>query len=391
MRLKEGGQGFARRLVGFCQLLRARGLPVGLAEELDLARSLRHVEVLRREDFYLACRTALVKRPEHLTPFDAAFAAFWGSEAGSDEGTSSPERVRALDPFPHPAGDLEAVWGTPAPPARDPGSEGVGTGTFHLMVYSPAAAAGERHLELLSREELARIKRLARRFRRWAATLRGRRYRPSRRGPVDFRRTTRSSLRHGGEWVRIQRRQRKVSRSRLVLLWDVSGSMEGHAPLILGVIYGLLQSVPATQVFTFSTGLEPVTSHLRGRPYRQAVRELPRRLSRAGTGTRIGQCLADFNRRFRGLVDARTTVLVLSDGWDLGDLDLLERELRALRRRCHRLLWVNPYAHRPDFRPEVAGMKRALPHVDLLVPPTAFAERDAYAESFERGRGRGPG
>ncbi|MEE9593324.1 MAG: VWA domain-containing protein, partial [Thermoplasmata archaeon] len=119
-------------------------------------------------------------------------------------------------------------------------------------------------------------------------------------------------------------------------------------------------------------------------PYRQAVHYVSEKLDRAGGGTQIGRCLADFQRHHGSTVDGRTVVLILSDGWDVGSLDLLEDQMASLRRRAFLLLWMNPYAERPDFHAEVAGMRRALPHVDLLIPPTALTRRDQHARYFGR-------
>lgn len=375
----ERAGGFVARLAGFCDLLRSRGVSVGMDAELDAGRCVSHIRALRREDFYLACRTALVKRPEDLDAFDEAFADYWRGAA--DPHGPRPRDAGAPTPREGPSEEAPGEWGTPS------GQEGDGPprDRVQLLLYSPAGTPGDHALEPLPREALGTAIRVARRFRRWAATVPGRRYGPGHGGRIDFRRTVRSSLRSGGEWVALRRRQRKNARARFVVLWDTSGSMQGHGSLVLGVVYGLLRAEPSTQVVAFSTELEVLTPHLRGRPYREVLSEAARRLARKGTGTRIGRCLAEFNRLHGRMVDGRTTVLIVSDGWDLGDLDLLERELRILRRRAHLLLWVNPYADRPDFQPEVAGMKRALPHVDRLMPPAALAERGMYRAHFGPG------
>jgi uncharacterized protein with von Willebrand factor type A (vWA) domain len=166
--------------------------------------------------------------------------------------------------------------------------------------------------------------------------------------------------------------------------------MEGHGPRLLGIVYALLRAIPATRLFAFSTDLQPLTGLLRGRPYRDVVRLVGERLRRAGGGTQIGRSLATFQGDYGATVDPRTVVLILSDGWDVGNLELLEDEVAALRRRASLLLWVNPYAERPGFQPEVAGMRRALPYVDLLIPPTALSEPEAYRRWFGHASSLGP-
>ncbi|MFQ6012066.1 MAG: VWA domain-containing protein [Thermoplasmata archaeon] len=374
------------RLAGFFDLLRTRGLPVGLGEELDLARALEHVDQLRRQEFYLACRTILVKRAEDMPAFEEAFGEYW-SRYGSLPGASPPRREgpSSRPPVSPPPDNVREAWGTHRGRVQA-GRRRVAWSIdrLHLLVYSPDAPPGPRHLEMPRRSQLDTMKRLARRFRRWAATVEGRRRVASRRGAVDFARTARASLRFGGEWLAVRRHRRMLQRTRLVVLWDVSGSMEGHGPLLLGIMYALLRAIPSTQLFAFSTELWPLTMVLRGRPYREAFRLVAEKLVRAGGGTQTGRCLADFQRHHGSTVDRRTVVLILSDGWDVGNLDLLEDQLASLRRRAFLLLWMNPYAERPDFQPEVAGMKRARPYVDLLFPPTALARRDHYTRYFGR-------
>ncbi len=375
------GWGFWGRLGGFLVHLRRYGLQVGLGEGIDVAKALGCINVLRREDFYLACRETLLKRPEDLAAFDVAFQEYWRPEVGG-EAYEPPGIPPAPELIPQVAGDVGRVWRGLDPTDRLP-PEGGGTQEATWgFIYSPDAPPGRRPLVRLDRRELLAMRHLARRFRRWAASVEGRRRVPSRRGEVDFPRTARASLRLGGEWVVVRRHRRKLLRTRLVVLWDVSSSMEGHHSLLLGLIYVLLRTIPSTEVFSFSTDLQSVTAALRGRPYSQALLEVSRRLTRSRGGTRIGRSLEEFNRRYRGLVDRRTVVLIMSDGWDLGDLDLLEAQLAALRRRCKFLLWMNPYADGPDFRPEVAGMRRALPQVDFLIPPSALIRRDLFQRHF---------
>lgn len=377
----------AHRLAGFFPFLRTRGLTIGLGEGLDLAGALDHVDSLQREDFHLACRTTLVKRPQDLPVFEEAFAEYWSMGGTGSHGDSEREPL-LRPPVSPPPDNIQARWGTPAfrtgtgrlPEGKD----------LRLLVYSPDAPPGPRRAEFLKRSELDGMLRVARRFRRWAATIEGRRRVPSRVGAVDFPRTTRASLRFGGELLTVRRRRRKLQRTRLVILWDVSGSMEGHRPWLLGIVYALLRAIPATRLFAFSTDLQHLTGLLRGRPYRDVVRLVGERLERAGGGTQIGRCLATFQEDYGATIDPRTVVLILSDGWDVGNLELLEDRVASLRRRASLLLWVNPFAERPGFRPEVAGMKRAAPYVDLLVPPSALSEPEAYRRWFGYAPSQGP-
>lgn len=354
------------RLAGFFGFLRKRGLAVGIGAEVDLGHALRHVNVLDRGRFRDACRATLAKSPSDLAVLDQAFDEYW---------SSLPSAAAASEPSPE--------TGVPASPPADEGPNSpspprpvpLGTAAMaevRIGVYSPDAPPAGHSLRPLGSRRLSVIGAGARRFRRFAATLPGRRYKPFRRGRIDFRRTFRHTLRFGAEWLDLKRMRRKRLRAELLILWDVSGSMRDHDSELAALVYSLQRVVRRTRVFAFSTHLQELTSHLAGNPYRRAITSISRILGPAGGGTRIGRCLREFRYRYGGLVHRRTTVLILSDGWDLGETNLLSREVRWLRGRAHLVAWVNPYAGEPRFRPETAGMREALPHIDLLLGPRDF-------------------
>ncbi len=162
--------------------------------------------------------------------------------------------------------------------------------------------------------------------------------------------------------------------------------MRDHDAVLAALVYNLRRLVRRTRVFAFSTEVREVSPVLAGIPYRISLDVLARALGPAGGGTRIGRCLQDFRRGFGRLVHSWTSVIVLSDGWDLGDTDLLAREVAWLHEKAHRVVWVNPYARDSGFRPETAGMRDALPHVDLFLGPSdfEFPPGPAAARGFRR-------
>src|SRR5207245_2569925 len=209
-------------------------------------------------------------------------------------------------------------------------------------------------------DEVARLtvlmaRRLDRRVRR--------RRRPTRRaGVMDFRRTMRANMMKS-EIIELRRRERRRRKVRLVLLCDVSGSMDLYSRFLLQFLYALQNVFGRVETFTFATRLTRVTEHLRGRPYRQVLRRLVDVRDWSG-GTRIGASLAEFNRQWGYLLDRRTIVIVLSDGWDTGDVDVLATELLQIRRRAARLIWLNPLLGNPSYEPLTRGMAAALPFLD---------------------------
>lgn len=247
-------------------------------------------------------------------------------------------------------------------------------------------------MHLLDSRRVAALRTGARRFRREAATLPGRRLVPSHRGRIDLRATTKRSVRSGGEWVEVRRRERKPLRAELVVLWDVSGSMREHDSASFALVYALHRVSRRTRVFAFSTEVEEITDRFEGAPYRHAAAAVSATLGPVGGGTRIGRSLHEFRRRYASQVHPWTTLLIISDGWDLGDVDLLSGELGLLRRKASRLVWVNPYARRPDFEPATLALQAALPHVDALVAPEDFEARRPFHPAWTRWSGnRGAG
>ena len=209
-------------------------------------------------------------------------------------------------------------------------------------------------------DEVARLtvliaKRLARRV--------SRRRRPTRRGGViDLRRSMRANMMKG-EIIELRRRERRRRKVRLVLLCDVSGSMDLYSRFLLQFLYALQNVFGRVETFTFATRLTRVTEQLKGPSYQLALRRLTEVRDFSG-GTRIGESIQEFNRSWRQLVDRHTIVLVLSDGWDTGEPDVLAAEMLSLRRRAGRVIWLNPLLGNPSYEPLTRGMAAALPLVD---------------------------
>lgn len=375
-------EGFLARLAGFFAFLRGRGLPVGSGAEIDLGQALGHLALLDRDAFREACRATLAKSPEDLRTLEEAFDLFWSERLrlAAPEGTSRGV-VPVNPPLRRPS---------PSDPAAARDRVGVDRlGFVRIGTYSPDAPPAGHPLTPLDRKRLVALAQGARRFRRHVATLPGRRFRRWPKGAIDFPRTVRRSLGSGGEWLEVHRHRRKRARAELVVLWDVSGSMQEHDSDLFALVYALQRATRRARVFAFSTDLEELTERLRAEAYLRATKAVGRSLGPAGGGTRIGRSLQEFNRRYGALIHRWTTLVILSDGWDLGETDVLGRELERLSRRAHRLVWINPYARDPRFEPATVGMQTALPYVDVLLGPRDFESRNRFPAGLARGAGRG--
>jgi uncharacterized protein with von Willebrand factor type A (vWA) domain len=366
----------SRQMVGFCRALRRSGIAVTVGEEMDASRAVLALPALRLDDFHDACKVALLKDPERAQAFDAVFRSYWSKDPVLQEILENElDRPRpGMTHVPRGADLMEAR-------TEDRVEERAGVDVaraIRLVLYSSDAPSRPRALRTVERERLKTMERRARHLRRRIATLPGRRYRSSGHGQVDFRAAARKSLRYAGEWVDLPRRDRRILKTRLLVVWDVSGSMEEHQVEHLGLVYAIQRLSRHARVFAFGTDLHEITAHLRAQPYPGAVARMESLFTSWGGGTRIGESLAAVNRDVGSWVDRRTVVLILSDGWDMGNLDLLRDELSRLRRRSRFLVWLNPNASEPGFRPEAAGMRAALPFVDLLLSTDVLSSPAAF-------------
>ncbi|MCI4351877.1 MAG: VWA domain-containing protein [Thermoplasmata archaeon] len=359
------GDHLHRRLVEFIVFLRERGVPVGIGAEVELGRALEILPGLSRADYRHASETILAKSPAEVAEVRRAFELFF-SPGETQRGIPTPGRSTVAGPI-----RMSTEKRRPDPTPVETDSEPP-AGVTSFGVYSPQAPAAGHVLSPVGSRERLSLRRGARRFRRRAATLPGRRFARARRGPVDFPETLRRSLAKGGEWIELSRHGLRNRRAELVILWDVSGSMREHDALLFALVYALVRLSRSARVFAFSTRIEEITEEIRRHGYERATTAVASRIVGAGGGTQIGSCLHQFLEMYPSTIGDRTTVVVISDGWDRAESTVLGEELHRIRRRSHLVVWVSPYARRPGFEPKTAGLVAALPHTDLLLGPEDF-------------------
>jgi uncharacterized protein with von Willebrand factor type A (vWA) domain len=362
-----GPRDLTTAVLRFGHMLRAAGLPLTIGEMMDGVRALEAVDLLDRRDVYLALRTTLVARHEEFPAFDRCFEAFWRFQAAEGQGLDGlTTPAEAAIPEEH-AGNSAAEeaaqkkvsvalegWEEQAEDDGEP-LEVPGVSDKEILMDQDFSAFPVEDLDEVARLTILIAKRLARRI--------SRRKRPTRRGGVvDLRRSIRANLMKG-EIIELRRRERRRRKIRLVLLCDVSGSMDLYSRFLLQFLYALQNVFGRVETFTFSTRLTRVTEHLKGASYRQALAKLTEVRDFSG-GTRIGESLQEFNARWGHLVDRHTIVLLLSDGWDTGEPELLANEMLTIKRKAGRLIWLNPLLGNPSYEPLTRGMAAALPLVD---------------------------
>ena len=350
----------------FGQMLRHAGLPRTVSELMDAVRALEVIDLMDRQEVYFALRACLVARTEEIPAFERCFDAFWTFQAEEGQGL---EGLTSPAPAPH---------GEEQPPPDGPAGgeqreslalegweeEGADDGEpLEVPGKSEREVLMDRDFSTFPAEDLDEVARLTVLIAKRLARRVSRRRRPTRRGGViDLRRSMRANMMKG-EIIELRRRERRRRKVRLVLLCDVSGSMDLYSRFLLQFLYALQNVFGRVETFTFATRLTRVTEQLKGPSYQHALRRLTEVRDFSG-GTRIGESIQEFNRSWRQLVDRHTIVLVLSDGWDTGEPDMLAAEMLSLRRRAGRVIWLNPLLGNPSYEPLTRGMAAALPLVD---------------------------
>ncbi|MBX5441413.1 MAG: VWA domain-containing protein [Solirubrobacteraceae bacterium] len=367
--------GVLGRLAALGAELRARGVRVGTGELAVAARALARVDAADREAVRLALRPVLCSRHEDLAAFDAAFDAVFGP--GDAAGGGPPPLPPGLQEL------LPTVPAGSAPPPR--AGEGGEEPEVRPAAWSEVELLRERDAAELTEAELAAVHRLIVRLARRGPTRRSRRLRPTHRPGrrLDLPATVRASLRHGGEPV--HRRWRAPGRAPrpVVLVVDVSGSMAPYAGLLLRYAQALVTARPRVEAFALGTRLTRVTRELRSKDVDAALDRATRAAAAHGGGPRLGDGIAELNRRHGRRIGRGAVVVVLSDGWDRGDPQRLGDEMARLARTAHRVVWLNPLKARPGYEPLARGMAAALPHVDVFLEGHSLGSLEALADVLE--------
>jgi len=359
------GRALSSAVVRFAALLRSQSLPITPRQAIETVRALDHLDLGDRHEVYLGLRALLVTRPEEATIFDRCFEAFWRTRSEADEVAEALAGPSVPGEAPEAPVDSQEArkerlelegWGEED--AADDGGEPLG-----VPVASEMEALATRDFSTFNPDQLDELLRVTVQIARRLARRVSRRRRPvRRRGRLDLRRTMRANLTRG-EIIELRYRQRKRRKVRLVLLCDVSGSMDLYSRFLLQFLFALQHVFSRVETFTFSVHLTRITDYLRARSYREVLRRLQDVRDWSG-GTRIGESLAEFNRHWSHVVDRRTIVILLSDGWDTGDPEVLATELLRIKRRAGRVIWLNPLLGNPSYQPLTRGMAAALPLVD---------------------------
>ena len=379
----------AARLVGFVRLLRDNGYQVGVREAMDAGRLARGIDLLRSVELRWGLRALLCARHADWERYDELFDAYWlahgmrraGSVSG-DLGRKGGRRRPAGGERGEPSGPPEKVERGGDDDAT--GAAGLGDRRGGASGDEALSATDLRYLN--DPDELARIDALSQRLAARMRTRLSRRRRVRARGRrLDLRTIIHRSIPYGGTPMRLAFRRRRHKPLRLVMLVDVSGSMNLYSTFFVRFLRGVIENFRQADAFVFHTRLVHMGPALRERDVDRAIERMGLLAAGWSGGTRIGESLAAFNRHFAaGLLGSRTVVMIVSDGYDTGPPELLGAELERIKRRAHRVVWLNPMIGWRDYEPVAAGMAAALPHIDLFAPAHNLKSLMALEPYLER-------
>jgi uncharacterized protein with von Willebrand factor type A (vWA) domain len=379
----QGPGHILHNLMLFGEVLRRLGLDFGSGNMLDLVRATQDVSIGRKQDFRYAARCLLVHRRQDLSLFDEAFQVFWRRPASGQ----SPLDLRSMGE--------ERRYRTPQimpPSVSDSNAEGgeedaqEGQPAVDLSrTYSAREVLREKDFADFTPLEIAQARAMMSELSWDLGRRRTRRLVPGAGAALDLRRTFRRNLKYGGELLELARRQPKDKPRPLVLICDVSGSMERYTRILLHFIHTIAGGWGQMEAFLFATRLTRITRFLGYRSVDQAVSGVARVVPDWAGGTRAGEALKTFNFRWaRRVMRNGAIVLIISDGWDRGEPELLAREMARLQRSCHRLIWLNPLLGSPSYQPLTQGMQAALPYIDDFLPVHNLNSLEALARRLNQ-------
>jgi uncharacterized protein with von Willebrand factor type A (vWA) domain len=335
---------------------------------VGFAQALGELDAGRRDDVYWAGRITLVSRPEELEAYDRAFELFW--ETGGNAKARPRPKLRLSIKGPN-----ESVM-----PPKKTAEESEGGEEAVKLRYSPVELLRRKDFAACTPEEFAELSRLLSDLRLEGALRRTRRLVPARRGHHDPRRTLRAAMRTGGEAITQRHRRARSRPRRVVLLCDVSGSMAPYSRALLRFMHAGVASGARLEAFAMGTRLTRLTREFSTRDPDQALRRAADAMRDLSGGTRLGDTIKEFVDRWgqRGMARG-AVVVVLSDGWDRGDVGVLAEQMQRLSRLAHRVIWVNPLKSAPGYKPLAAGMAAALPYVDVFLSGHNFDSLEELA------------
>ena len=362
-------QTLLQQITDFCSLLRQMGVNVTTTNQLSWCQSVQLIDIGDRDVFYHTARTNLISQDTDRETFDLAFSLFWRyprtefEAVDTESETSEPSSLQDLSDISDEQDILEQ-WLDSETEEDAEGEEDDST------AYSVEEVLSRKDFSEFTTEDMEKAREIVAKLAAILATRLSRRKVIGKKGKIiDFRRSWRKSLAHGGEPLELIRKQQKIKKTKILLLCDVSGSMDCYAKFLIQFIYGMQKELKEVEVAVFSTHLTDITGLLRRKGLAEGLNEVADVVPDWSGGTKIGESLLEFYRQFAPSFSAyRTVVILISDGWDRGDVEVLRYSMEMLHRHAYRLIWLNPLLGSDGYQPICRGIRTALPYVDYFLP-----------------------
>lgn len=351
-------------IVAFCRFLRTKDFKIAPPEEAD---ALQTIEIL--EPFYTptfmrdALKVILTRSQDQADRFDELYDYYWKQVKHATDSKKVEQASEKKKPKPPSSKEdkqfqslKDWLYGN-----KENEEE------LDLYTYSAAESLTKKDFSTMTDDELKEVYELIKMIARRLARQRNRRFKKNKNGDLDLRKTLRQNMRRGGEMLEIIRKKKQKRRVKLVLLCDVSKSMELYSRFMIQFSFSFNQVFKQIETFVFSTKLAKITDILRGGNFDDILKNLSENVPNWSGGTRIGESFMDFIENYgEKYLTSRTIVFIISDGWDTGDLEALETAMKTFHKKADKVIWLNPLASNPSYEATTAGMKLALPYIDVF-------------------------
>ena len=363
-------QTLLQQITDFCRLLRQMDINVTTTNQLSWCKSVALIDIGEREAFYHTARTNLITKEADLKTFDLAFNLFWRyprpdfQAVDTGDATPEPSSLQDLSDATDEQDMIEQWLDAETEDDEEEGAED------DPLAYSVEEVLTRKDFSEFTKEDMEQAREIVAKLAAVLATKLSRRKVVGKKGKIiDFRRSWRKSLVHGGEPLELLRKQQKIKKTKILLLCDVSGSMDCYAKFLIQFIYGMQQELKEVEVAVFSTHLTNITGLLQRKGLAEGLNEVANVVPDWSGGTKIGESLLEFYRQFAPSFSAyRSVVILISDGWDRGDVDVLRHSMEMIHRHAYRLIWLNPLLGSDGYQPICRGIRTALPYVDYFLP-----------------------
>lgn len=393
---RDPGQALVRRSLQFGRVLRANGIKVTSSQVMDFVDATNYIGIHNRRRFKEAAEACLVTRGEDREMFSMIFDVFWRSKRDQNADEQTPnfadadaQTIEGMEDAEGEEGSqqsqmAEGMEGLAIDEDSDSGdtSDADESELESVLTYSGSEALRTKDFSEFTQEELEQARLLMKRLKWEIGMRRSRRKIATSKGRfIDARKTMRKSLQTAGVPLRISQRKIKYKPRALIVICDISGSMDRYSRLLLQFIHTIENDMAKVEAFVFGTRLTRITRVLKKRPIDEAITRVSREVQDWAGGTRIGESIQTFNQEYaRRVLRNGAVVLIISDGWDRGDPQLLGNEMMRLQRSSYRLIWLNPLLGSPRYQPLTRGMQAALPYIDDFLPVHNLESLELLAE-----------